>query len=301
MSKQHMMVFTDLDGTLLDHFTYDFSPVLPMLVKLEAKQIPVICNTSKTFAETIVLREQLDLHTPFIVENGAAVYLPKKLFTQQPDDTIDSGDYWLKTFTKPRAHWLALIEQYKQQHQCSFVGFSKITHKQLVEITGLTLTQVALAKQRQFSEPIQWVDKNDSKSEFIAYLKQAGANVLQGGRFIHVSGHCNKGLAMNWLVNVYQKASLKQTNTTYNSGEITTVALGDSYNDIAMLEAADVAILIRSPVHDFPRIKNQNKDNRATKTKVHKQIYSSELGPKGWAQEINNLLLNTKTEEVNHG
>ena len=70
---KNVLIFSDLDGTLLDHHTYSFAPALSMLQKLRSANIPVIPNTSKTFAELTELTQQIGLDGPFIVENGAAV------------------------------------------------------------------------------------------------------------------------------------------------------------------------------------------------------------------------------------
>lgn len=295
MNNELTLIFTDLDGTLLDHFTYDHSAVHKTLEQLKAKHIPVICNTSKTFAETIVLREELTLKSPFIVENGAAVYIPKKLCLSQPDGTENSGDFWVKSFTQPRQHWLDIINTYKSDHDCQFVGFSALSHKQLMAITGLTLTQATLAKQREYSEPIQWAGNDEHKNSFIQYLKDSGANVLQGGRFMHVSGFCNKGLAMQWLVSLYENRLINTSNKNQNNLvqkliPVKSIALGDSYNDVAMLNVADIAVLIRSPVHDFPNLERSNKA-----TTIRKSIA---LGPQGWADEINTLCLTKRLKTL---
>ena len=75
-----VLVFTDLDGTLLDHHNYSFAPALQMLHRLNSINIPVIPNTSKTFAELIDLRQQIGLEGPFIVENGGRYLHPYSLF-----------------------------------------------------------------------------------------------------------------------------------------------------------------------------------------------------------------------------
>ena len=73
MSKIKNIIFSDLDGTLLDHFTYQSIAASETLQQLQHANIPVILNTSKTFAELSIIREDLDLDTPFIIENGAAI------------------------------------------------------------------------------------------------------------------------------------------------------------------------------------------------------------------------------------
>ena len=46
-----VVVFTDLDGTLMDHDSYDVAPAKPALDALAARSIPVVPVTSKTRAE----------------------------------------------------------------------------------------------------------------------------------------------------------------------------------------------------------------------------------------------------------
>ena len=46
------VIFTDLDGSMLDAETYSFQAARPALQKLKKKQVPIILCTSKTRAET---------------------------------------------------------------------------------------------------------------------------------------------------------------------------------------------------------------------------------------------------------
>ena len=70
------LVVTDLDGTLLNHHDYAFDAAQVAIAELKAKGIPVVLNTSKTYAETVTIREKLGIGDPFIVENGSCLYLP---------------------------------------------------------------------------------------------------------------------------------------------------------------------------------------------------------------------------------
>ncbi len=84
MDTANTLIFTDMDGTLLDHHTYSFEAAKPTLTSLAERNIPVIPTTSKTFVELLELRETIGLTGPFIVENGAAAYIPHGFFAKKP-------------------------------------------------------------------------------------------------------------------------------------------------------------------------------------------------------------------------
>ena len=270
--RKEFLIFTDLDGTLLDHYDYKTEDAEETITSLKFHDIAIIPNSSKTCSEIVVIREQLNLHSPFIIENGAAVYIPVGYFNQQPPETELIGDFWVKSFCQNKAHWLDLLTKEAVAFQEDYQGFSQLTDQQLAELTGLSIEQATMAKQRQYGEPLNWLGNKQAKDDFIGHMQKLGANVLQGGRFIHVSGHCDKGQAQHWLAMQYQNE--KPTK------EVVTIALGDSGNDSAMLEAATVAVQIRSPVHDFPQLKRKND--------VYK---SNQYGPAGWAECIQKIVL----------
>ncbi len=267
---EQIVIFTDLDGTLLDHYSYQWQAAQAMLSQLKCQNIPVIINTSKTKAELVLLRQQLGLTTPFIAENGAAIFMPIGCFTEQPIDTTLQDGYWVKSFCHSRIYWLQLLKQYGQAFSHCFQGFSQMSVELLSQLTGLEEQQALLAKTRMFGEPIHWTGTNEEKAAFIDLMTSVGANVLQGGRFLHISGYCDKGQALHWLAEQYR-------NNDFPDG-VVTVALGDSDNDIAMLESANIAILIRSPVHDYPNVAR------------HMQVIKSHAyGPQGWVETLEQL------------
>lgn len=269
--QQQWLVFTDMDGSLLDHYTYQFDEAVATLEQLKQQQIPVIPITSKTQAELEHLRLTLENTHPFIIENGAAVFIPKGYFSQQPEDTVEQGDYWVKAFVSTREHWQQLIAKVTSKYEGQFTTFTDAGIDGIVEMTGLDAEAGARAAQRQYGEPLAWEGNSEEKRGFIAELRQLGANVLEGGRFVHVSGKSDKGVALKWLTQIYQAQETDQ--------KVSTIALGDSQNDIAMLEVADCAVIILSPTHGLPTIKRKQQ-----------MFVSSETGPAGWAEGIHTFI-----------
>ena len=263
------LIFTDMDATLLDHHTYCFTAAKPTLAKLANQDIPVIPTTSKTYAEMQPLRERIGLNGAFIVENGAAVYIPKHFFPNQPSKTVDINGFWCKQFIADKQHWIDLLEQVGEDFYGKYKQFSKMSVKEIQSCTGLDAESATLASDRQFGEPVLWLGDEDEKEAFIKALKDKGVSPLEGGRFIHVSGDSDKGRALQWLADEYKN----QFKT-----EVKTVALGDGKNDIAMLEAADISVRILSPANPPPTVKKES-------------VYTSTLtGPEGWSEMLTKLL-----------
>jgi predicted mannosyl-3-phosphoglycerate phosphatase (HAD superfamily) len=138
-------------------------------------------------------------------------------------------------------------------------------------MTGLSVEAAERANHREYSEPVKWLGDAGRRAEFVAALQARGAHPLQGGRFLAVAGDCDKGRALTWLRSVYQQAS--------DLGPVHDLAIGDSGNDVAMLEAAETALVIRSPVNEFPQLKR----NQGV-------IYSRLFGPEGWTEGVEQWL-----------
>ena len=271
------IIFTDLDGTLLDHYSYSFEAAIPMLDKLEQLDIPVIPITSKTFAEVSRLRDQLNNRHPFIVENGAAIAIPKDYFDAHHDSWIDQGDFWICPNSKPRKHWNQLLSKNAEAFVGEYETFTSVVehrgYQGLQEITGLNLAQAILSNERNYSEPIHWLGSDSSKQAFIKTLTNAGGTLLQGGRFLALGDAVDKGAALLQLTEIYQ--------TLGGFSGMHSLALGDSGNDVSMLEIANSAVIIKSQTHDTPALNRQ--DN----------LYVSNFyGPEGWAESVSLWLKN---------
>ena len=244
-----MIIVSDLDGTLLDHSSYSYAAARPALNELQRRNIPLILNTSKTRAELADILADIGLRTPYIVENGSAIY---------------SADHDLiSTLGASRTALISVLAAARQAG-FSFTAYSDMNTSDLVEHTGLTQIQAEQSLQREYTEPLLWRDSEQALESFRHFVQAQNLQCVQGGRFLHIMGNCDKGMAMRELI---------QRCYPHTSGPV--VALGDSENDRAMLEQADIAVVVRSARHEPLKISGQGR-----------VIITEATGPQGWCDAI---------------
>jgi mannosyl-3-phosphoglycerate phosphatase len=232
-----LLVFTDLDGTLLDHHSYSFSAALPALQRLRRARIPVIPVTSKTLAELAPLMRELDNAHPCIAENGGLIALPPGYFAGLDRYPLQEG-YRVIELSSNYEDLLRTARRLRADHQYQFRGFSDMSDAEVAACTGLSVAAATRARRRRCSEPLQWLDTAAAFAQFRQAVETAGLQLVQGGRFWHLMGSHDKASAMQRLCEQYRAAGFQG---------FSTVALGDSPNDIPMLEAVDIPLLIRRP------------------------------------------------------
>ena len=69
------LIFSDLDGTFLNHNTYSYGSLKNYINNLDL-EFELIFVTSKTFGEIIEIQNKLNINHPFIPENGACIFFP---------------------------------------------------------------------------------------------------------------------------------------------------------------------------------------------------------------------------------
>jgi mannosyl-3-phosphoglycerate phosphatase len=255
-----LLIFTDLDGTLLDHDSYGYADAEPALKELRRRGIPLVLASSKTRLEMTEIHRELDLDAPFICENGAAIC--------EPDGEPEA-------LAMARAGVLEVLARLRRDYDFSFTGFNDCTDSDIAALTGLPPDRAALAAAREYSEPILWRDTPARRDLFLQLLSESGLQAQQGGRFLAISGPCDKAAAMAMVTERY-----------VNRAGLTTVALGDSPNDLAMLAAADIAVIVASARSADMQLPG--------KTQL---IRTRQPGPRGWRSAILELLAQPATSE----
>ncbi|GMT47759.1 MAG: mannosyl-3-phosphoglycerate phosphatase [bacterium] len=265
----HIVIFTDLDGTLLSYDNCSFEEALDALEVIKQKRIPLVLCSSKTRSEIELYRERLANTDPFVSENGGGIYIPAGYFTKSPDVGVrqDNG-YRVITLGK---RYSELRDGLGRLRELGFrvKGFGDMTVEEVASITGLSPEEAKLSKEREFDEPFIMEDGADEGRLRDAVLS-LGLNFTVG-RHYHLMGESNKGKAVRILTELYRK----------EFGDIRTIAMGDSPNDIPMLEAVDIPVLVQKPGGIY--------DSRIV---IPRLVRAEGVGPDGWRKVIMKLVGN---------
>jgi mannosyl-3-phosphoglycerate phosphatase len=263
-SYRNILVFTDLDGTLIDHDTYSWKAAEPAISRLKAGDIPIIPCTSKTRAEIEFYRKSMGLESPFISENGGGIFIPEDYFGFDYSFDRKADGYNIIELGRPYAEIRKAMGELSSYGKLE--GFGDWAPERLAEHTGLSLQEAELAKAREYDEAFVFEGDEEGLKKAIAGM---GLGWTKGGRYWHIMGNNDKGKAVKILAGLYKMRDRK----------LKTVGLGDSLNDLPMLQAVDMPILIRK--------KDGSYDERAT---VDRLLKTEKPGPSGWNEEILRIL-----------
>lgn len=223
------LIFTDLDGTLLDD-RYDLAGAAQAMDRVAEGGGVVIPVSSKTHAEMELLRARQSVATPFVFENGAGIdwgedqQWASGLFNLPTGLCLDGSSY------KNICDHLSRI---REQLDIEFVGFSELSTRQVAALTDLSMQDARLAKLRMASEPISGLCEKDAPLLEKA-LNRRGLMLQKGGRFYTATIARDKGDAVAEIFSVLRRSNVCPEHV---------VICGDSPNDLSMLALGDVAVV----------------------------------------------------------
>ena len=258
IENSSLWVVSDVDGTLMDH-SYDLSPAKETIETLQKLSIPVILCTSKTASEVKVIRKELNLTDPYIVENGAAIYgesLKKvngKIILGKKYETLEE-----------------ILNAISKEIDYKLIPLNNLTDQEATELTGLKGNSLTLMRDRHWSMP--FLNPPSFLEEKINICsKKFKVNIFKGNRMSHLlSTKSNKGKAID---------ALKEYSNIQN---IEIIGLGDSPNDLPLLLNSDIKIVIPGKEGPNLNLLDQLKDLEFT--------LASEPNGYGWKNEINKLI-----------
>ena len=259
--KPKYWIVTDLDGTLMDD-NYDITPALDTIKWLKSLSIPIIPCTSKTASEVRHFIADIGLSDPFIVENGGAIYIP---------DIHESAEIEV-ILGEPYDLLYETLKDISSELTYQLIPLNDLSHADINALTGLNPEEIIRATNRQWSVPFL-TPPNEYIDRLTKLAETFKVNIFQGNRMSHLlSINSHKGKAIEKL-----KAVLGQE-------QVRVIALGDSQNDLPLLDAGDISIVV-------PGI---NGPNRSLINGIQNGQYILAKGAHsiGWSNAIRSILNN---------
>ena len=268
------IVFTDLDGTLLDLVTYSYEKSIAGVNRLKEIGVPLIFCSAKTRAEQEVYRRKLENFHPFIVENGGAIFIPRGYFPFSFEYHRSIDELLVIELGTSYEEVRQLLGKVIEEGGFHFRGFGDMSDEEVAEETGLDIESAKLAKQREYDETVVIASKAKQShitsgeiDKFLQKIEQAGLNWTHGGRFYGVMGDNDKGKAVKIVTGLYREMW----------DEIETIGLGDSLNDLPMLSTVDIPILVQKRDYTWENIDVPNL----------RKVQG--IGPEGWSRAIKEI------------
>ena len=254
--KLKVVIFTDLDGSLLHRDTFKFDTIKNYISSLVDQGIIIIPNSSKTEKEIEKFNEELGIELPYISENGSAIHGLNLINQNFPNEIILSRkkEEILKIFNEKTPDELL--------NKC--VQISKLNKKEKEKIFRLKDDKLKDALQRKYTLPFLFNGNNSEKNKLLKILSYNSLSLQEGGRVLNLCDNINKIKSMNRVIKILKKTEDK----------IKTIAVGDNYNDMEMLKNSDIPCLVFNDQFKMDRI---NIDNL---------IFSNKPSPEGWADVI---------------
>lgn len=219
------VLFTDLDGTLLDPYTYRPSTAAVEAIRwLADAGVVTVPVSSKTAAEVIPLLHELPLGAYGVAEGGAVI--------------IRNASE-VEIIGKTRADLVGALQRLRELGWPAH-GLSGMSVEEVIRRTGLSKGDALRAMDRLASEPFVLTGKmpGDPQRDLPASCHQLGVHVARGGRFWHLSGAgVDKGSGVRRVLR-----------DIVSQEKAPTAAIGDAWNDLAMLAATDLRLLLGDAV-----------------------------------------------------
>ena len=257
MSKKFsLIIFTDLDGSLLHRDNFKFDEIKDYIKNLIDNEIIIIPNTSKTEREIEKFIKELGLQLPFISENGSSIHGLDLINTNFPKKIILSRDKeeLIKIFDSKVPEYL--------KTKCKFI--SDMNSKQQNNIFGLHNNNLNNALNRKYKITLLFDGDKIEKNKLLKILKSSSLTMQEGGRVLNLGDNTDKVKSMNQVIKIYKKVESK----------IKVIAVGDNFNDLDMLRNCDIPCLVFNDKFKQDQIKIDN------------LIVSNKPSPEGWADVI---------------
>ena len=269
LKDMNLIFFSDIDGTIINNNSFSYGNNVKIIKELLEAGHYVIFNSSKTFYEIDHILKSENLSIPFICETGGGVYCPRGFcgdnLNKRSDydiifESAKTSDFHMKIKS-------ILLEEFKNE----VLFFDDMSLKMKEKFSGLSAKDLERASMRDFSIPFKWHAVNKKLNKLKSILHDFQLTVIKGGRFFHICSNFDKYSAMQHI--------LSFMNHNFPQETFKTVGIGDSSNDIEMLNKTDYKCIVQ-PINNISLIEGLSNK---------KFILSTTHAPEGWQECIENV------------
>jgi mannosyl-3-phosphoglycerate phosphatase len=275
MAMTHTVFFTDLDGCLLDNTTDSVESARPACQALRGHNIPLILVSGKTRAEIEPLRQRLDHRDPFIVEDGAAVFVPSDTFDFPLERSRQRASYQVIELGTPYAMLREVLRQIEEAVKSPLRGFGDLSLEDIMRATGLSQDQALRAKLREYGEPFLMKGPSTLIDEVYRQIALRDLRCSKGEYFFHLTGSNSRTRAADILLRCYRRKWQKEG----RQPSLETVVIGENLQDLPMCLNADPSGLDLKPDGSYE-----------PDTTMPKLIRATGAGPAAWSDAVLDLL-----------
>ena len=260
-SNSSILIFTDLDGTLLNRDNFKFESTKPFLKELKKKDIIIIPNSSKTEDEIIEFNNEADFKYPFVSENGSIIHNLNFLNHEFPD----------KIMLARHTHEIQNIfdKNINQDLKSKCKVISSLTMSEQTQIFGLPENKLKQVFKRSCTIPIIFEGNNEEKLSLKKLLLKNGLDYMEGGRVLNLGDRINKADAMKKITQMLENKFRCKPKT---------IAVGDNHNDLEMLQNSDIPCLVKNDKFLKKNLQIKN------------LIISKQAAPEGWVEIVLSLI-----------
>ena len=252
-----ILIFTDLDGSLLNRDTFKFDEIKKFLKDLVSKGIFIIPNSSKTENEIIDFNQELGENLTYISENGSVINGLNLLNINFPDKIVLSREKneIQKIFESKISKNL--------KDKCKFI--TRMEKKKQIEILGLSNDKLKNALSRKYSIPFLFDGNKNERDKLNKSITKNGLSLQEGGRVINLCDKVSKAQAMKKVIKIFKKI-VKE--------ELITIGVGDNFNDLEMLKNSDIPCLVFNDKFTMEKIN------------INNCLVSKKPAPEGWEEVV---------------
>jgi mannosyl-3-phosphoglycerate phosphatase len=188
-----------------------------LLAALAEERIILVFCSFRTRAEMEGFRQSIGVFHPFIVENGSAVFVPRRYFGSDLENARAAAGYQAIEFGLGYDLVVERVRRTAEQYRLGIRGFADMSIEQVARECGLSLLDARLAKLREYAEPFRLLRADPvAERRLMAALESSGIWCTRHGAFLHAASVFGPAAAASVLTTLDRAAF----------GSVLTVAAG---------------------------------------------------------------------------